>query len=68
LDEQRFDPPRAVEVEHEGRWVRGYQRAWRLRDDSRGWMAEVRWSAQHDWDLGTYDTMVTPERVRLLVE
>ena len=67
LDEQQFDPPRAVEVEHQGHWVLGYQRAWRLCDDTRGWMAEVRWSAQHEWGLGTHDTVVTPDRVRLPV-
>src|SRR3954452_20071372 len=65
LDEQMFDPPRRVEVDSHGGWHVGYQRAWRLCDDVRGWMAEVRWSEQHDWSLGTYDTMVAPERVRL---
>jgi hypothetical protein len=29
-------------------------------------LAEVRWSEHHEWGLGTYDTMVTPARVRLL--
>src|SRR3954463_3951315 len=65
LEERRFDPPRRVEVESHGAWHVGYQRAWRLCDDTRGWMAEVRWSEQHEWGLGTYDTMVTPQRVRL---
>jgi hypothetical protein len=36
LEGQRFDPPRQVEVEHNGAWHVGYQRAWRLRDDVRG--------------------------------
>jgi hypothetical protein len=65
LQEQWFDPPRPVEVLRDGAWHAGYQRAWRLCDDTRGWMAEVRWSQLHDWGLGTYDTMVTPDRVRL---
>jgi len=68
LEEQKFDPPRRVEVDHNDAWHIGYQRAWRLCDDTRGWMAEVRWSAQHDWGLGTSDTMVTPDQVRLPVE
>jgi len=31
-------------------------------------MAEVTWREQHDWGPGSYDTMVTPERVRLPAE
>lgn len=65
LEERRFNPPRVVEVEDEGHWWVGTQRSWRLCDDSRGWMAEVRWTRRHEWGLGTYDTMVTPDRVRL---
>ena len=30
IEERRFDPPRAVEVEHNGRWWPGFQYAWRL--------------------------------------
>jgi hypothetical protein len=44
-----FDPPRPVEVEHSGRWWTGRQTAWRLCDDSRGWMADVSWREQHNW-------------------
>jgi len=65
LEEQRFDPPRQVEVEHDGRWLPGQQLAWRLCDDDRGWMAEVTWREQHGWGPGSYDTMVQPDRVRL---
>jgi hypothetical protein len=54
-----------VEVEHDGAWHVGYQRAWRLWDDSRGWMAEVIWREQHERGPSTYDTMVTPDRMRL---
>jgi hypothetical protein len=68
LEERRFDPPRAVEVEHDGAWWPGFQHAWRLCDDHRGWMADVSWAEQHDWGLGTYRPMVPPERVRLAGE
>lgn len=68
LEEQLFYPPRAVEVEHGGAWWPGTQNAWRLCDDERGWMAEVRWTEQHQWGPGTYDTMVAPDRVRLPAE
>jgi hypothetical protein len=65
LEERRFDPPRRVDVQHNGSWHLGYQRAWRLCDDTRGWTAEVRWSEPHDWSLGTHDTMAAPEQLRL---
>lgn len=64
LEEQRFDPPRPVEIQHDGWWWPGLQRAWRLCDDERGWRAEVRWTEQHEWGPGTYDTMVPSIRVR----
>jgi hypothetical protein len=41
LKQRTFDPPRQVEIERDGRWWTGTQTAWRLRDDSRGWMADV---------------------------
>jgi hypothetical protein len=28
-------------------------------------MADITWTEQHDWGLGRYLTMVSPERVRL---
>lgn len=65
LDERCYDPPRAILVELDGQWWPGTQTAWRLCNDSRGWMADVRWSALHTWGLGTYLTMVAPERIRL---
>lgn len=65
VEERLFDPPRDVEILSDGRWWPGTQRAWRLCGDGRGWMAEVRWTQQHDWGLGTYTPMVTPDRVRL---
>lgn len=65
LDERLFDPPRLVEVERDGAWWPGVQRAWRLCDDHRGWMADVEYVVQHDWGLGTYVAPVPAERVRL---
>jgi hypothetical protein len=49
IEERRCDPPRAVEVEHNGAWWPAPQIAWRLCDDTRGWMADVSWTEQHDW-------------------
>jgi hypothetical protein len=42
-DRRRFDPPRVVEVEHEGRWYRGMQTGW-IRWPEEEWRAEVEWS------------------------
>jgi hypothetical protein len=41
VEERPYNPPRSVEVEHDGAWWPGLQRSWRLRDDGRGWLAEV---------------------------
>lgn len=65
LDERVFDPPRRVEVELDGSWWLGWQSAWRLCDDDRGWMADVEFTAQHSWGPGKYKPMVPPHRVRL---
>jgi hypothetical protein len=66
IEERRFDPPRGVGIEHNGRWWAGAQAAWRLCDDGRGWMADCRWTEQYDWGAGKYLTMVPPERVRIV--
>ena len=55
-----------MEVEHNGAWWAGSQTAWRLCDDTRGWMAEVTWTEMHDWGLGKYMPMVKPERIRVV--
>ena len=68
LDEQLFFPPRRVEVEHNGAWWSGRQGSWRRCDDGPGWMAEVWWTEPHEWGSPTYDTAVTPDRVRLPAE
>jgi hypothetical protein len=65
IEERRFDPPRAVEVEHEGRWWPGVQHAWRLCDDGRGWMADVEYVVEHEWGIGKHLPVVPPERVRV---
>ena len=65
LDERRFDPPRNVEVENDGRWWSGEQTAWRLCDDGFGWRAAVTWRQLHDYGWGRHLTSVPPERVRL---
>lgn len=65
LDERRYDPPRAVEVEDEGQWWPGFQSRWLICDDGRGWMAQVQYSTQHEWGLGKHLQSVPPERLRL---
>jgi len=65
LEERHFDPPRGVEVERDGyRWA-GLQRAWRLCDDDRGWMADVEYVMAHEWGPGNHLDRVPPERLRL---
>lgn len=64
LEERPFDPPRQVEVEHNGAWWPAFQTAWRLCDDGRGWMADVEWAEQYEWGLGKHVKMVPPQRLR----
>jgi hypothetical protein len=65
IDERRFDPPRRVEVEHGGQWWPGFQRAWRLCDDDRGWMADVEYGVRHQYGVGKHLVCVPPARVRI---
>jgi hypothetical protein len=65
LEEKLFDPPRPVDIQHDGAWWPGVQRSWRLCDDHRGWMAEVEYVVEHEWGLGKYIPLVTPERIRI---
>ena len=65
LDERWYDPPHAVEVEHDGRWWRGFQSRWLLCADGRGWMAQVEYTAQHEWGRGKHLESVPPERIRI---
>lgn len=64
IEERLIDPPRLVQVERDGSWWPGTQRAWRLCDDGRGWMADVEYVVQHDWGAGKYVQPVPAERVR----
>ena len=66
LKEHRYDPPRDVEVEHEGQWWPGFQSRWLLCDDERGWMAQVEHSVQHEWGRGKHLQTVPPERLRVV--
>jgi hypothetical protein len=66
LKEHRFDPPRLVEVEQDGAWWPGFQWAWRLCDDDRGWMAHVEYSVQHEWGRGKHLQSVPPELLRVV--
>jgi hypothetical protein len=66
VEERRFTPePRQVLVAHDGQWWPGFQFAWRLCDDDRGWRADCEWTRRHDWGLGKYRQMLPPARVRL---
>ena len=40
---RRFDPPRVVDVEHDGAWYRGLQDGWVRWPDGQ-WRASVEWS------------------------
>ena len=65
LGERRYDPPRAVEVERDGRWWPVLQSAWRLLDDGRGWMAEVNYVVEYEWGREKHLGAVPADRVRL---
>lgn len=65
LKERRFDPPRPIEVQRDGHWWPGFQRAWRLCDDDRGWIADVEYVMQHEWGRGKHLDCVPPARLRL---
>jgi len=65
LHERRYDPPRPVEVEHKGQWCPGFQSRWLLCDDDRGWMAQVGYTAQHQWGRARHLESVPPERIRM---
>jgi hypothetical protein len=65
VEERRYDPPRTVEVEHNGAWWPGLKRAWRLLDDGCGWLAEVEYVVAYDWGDGKHLGSVPADRVRL---
>lgn len=61
IEQGRLDPPRVVEVEHHEGWWAGFQYAWELCDDHRGWMTDVSWTERYEWGLGASQPMVRPE-------
>jgi hypothetical protein len=63
-DLRRVDPPRAVEVLHDGRWVAGAQNASGRRPDG-NWRASVTYTVGYDWGLGRHLRSLPAERVRL---
>jgi hypothetical protein len=65
VEEWPYDPPRTVEVEHEGQWWPGLQRSWRLLDDGRGWLAEAEYVVAYEWGAGKRLGGVPADRVRL---
>ncbi len=64
LEQRIFDPPRSVEVDHNGAWWAGTQTAWRLCDDGRGWRADVEYVVEHERGRGRHVPTVPPERLR----
>jgi hypothetical protein len=65
IQERIYEPPRAVEVEVEGRWLPGLQRSWHQWDDDRGWLAEVEVTVSYYWGARTAAMAVPAARVRL---
>jgi hypothetical protein len=65
LQERTYEPPRPVEVEQDGRWVPGLQRAWHRWDDDRGWVADVELTVTYVWGLRTRSVVVPASQVRL---
>lgn len=61
---RRLDPPRPVEVWHDGRWVAGQQHAW-IRQDDGSWKASVSYVVAHEWGPGKYLRTVPADRIRL---
>jgi hypothetical protein len=65
VQQREFDPPRPVEVEHDGRWLPALQRSWHLWDDDRGWVAEVEYTVTYEWGLLTRVAVLPADRLRL---
>jgi hypothetical protein len=63
-DVRRIDPPRPVEVWHDGAWVPALQDAW-VRWPDGEWMASVSYVVDHDWGRGKYLRSVPADEVRL---
>ncbi len=65
IGERPYGPPRSIEVEHDGHWWSVFQSRWLLCDDDRGWMAQVEYTAQHEWGRGKHLASVPPARLRI---
>jgi hypothetical protein len=65
IQERTYEPPRQVEVEHDGRWSPGLQRSWHHWDDDRGWVAEVEVTVSCYWGVLTRVLVVPASEVRL---
>jgi hypothetical protein len=65
LTERRYNPPKAVEVEHQGAWWPGFCTGWLLTDCGRGWRTQVEYVVHHKWGFGKPLQAVPAARVRL---
>lgn len=63
-DVRRIDPPRPVEIWHDGAWVPGVQTGW-VRQPDGSWKADVQYVVRYDWGPGKHVRTVTEGRVRL---
>jgi hypothetical protein len=63
-DLRRIDPPRAVEVLHDGQWVAGAQDAW-VRWPDGEWRASVSYSVDYEWGPGKHLRSLPADRLRL---
>lgn len=61
---RKIDPPRPVEVLHNGQWLPGQQDAWVLWPDGT-WRASVTFTARYEWGPGKHVMSLPAERVRL---
>lgn len=64
VQERTYEPPRAVEVEVDGRWVPGLQRSWHQWEDDRGWVADVEVTVTCYWGALTRSLTVPAARLR----
>lgn len=63
--ERRYDSPREVEVEQDGRWCRRLPVPVAPVRRRPGMEAQVGYTRQHDWGFGKHPESVPPERLRV---